>query len=168
MCVTAGEAPMGHPCTGTEDCATGLTCIFGICHAFCNDPTKPCSQANTGVCDQIKTTDGDDIPNLAICRVACEPHDPSSCGGKTSAGTGVCRVLATGDTECQAEGERAEGDACSPEDDCGPGLVCVTTDSTSSCKRWCRVGKTDCASGSTCRAFANDIIVRGVLYGSCS
>ncbi|MBX3206774.1 MAG: hypothetical protein KF764_17015 [Labilithrix sp.] len=166
-CVTAGNAPMGHPCTTSAGCAVGLTCTFGICHAFCNDPTKACSQPKTGACAQIRTTEGADIPNLAICRVACDPHDETSCGGTTPAGTGSCRVDDKGNTECQAGGTRRAGETCSPTEECGPALVCTTSSAGSTCKRWCRVGRTDCADGKTCAAFASEVNVRGVVYGHC-
>ncbi|MBX3200881.1 MAG: hypothetical protein KF894_22270 [Labilithrix sp.] len=166
-CVTAGSAPMGHPCTATAGCAVGLTCIFGICHAFCGDPSKPCTQPKTGACAQIRTTDGPDVPNLAICRIACAPHDAASCGGTTSAGTGVCRVDDQGNTECHAGGARRDGETCSPSDECGPGLICTTSTSGSTCKRWCRVGQSDCGAGKACSAFASEINVRGVVYGHC-
>ena len=165
-CVTAGSAPMGHPCTASADCTTGLTCIFGICHAFCSDPTKPCSQPKTGACSQIQTMEGAEIPNLAICRVACEPHDKTSCGGTTAEGTGVCRVDVNGETECQSGGSQNEGETCSPTEECGPGLVCTSSASSSTCKRWCRVGQNDCGSAK-CMGFASEINVRGVVYGHC-
>src|SRR5262249_55012591 len=84
-CITAGNAPMGQPCTASSGCAIGLTCMFGTCHAFCNDSSKPCTQPGTGSCVQVTTEDGKDVPNLTVCRVACAPHDPNSCGGKTKA-----------------------------------------------------------------------------------
>jgi hypothetical protein len=167
-CVTAGDAPMGHPCSASADCKVGLTCLFGICHAFCSDPTKSCSVPSTGACVQIKTTEGAEVPNLAICRVACDLHDPKSCGGTTSAGTGVCRVDDKGETECQSGGARNEGETCSPKDDCGPGLVCANSSSASRCKRWCRVGQNDCSASKKCTGFSNEVKVRDVVYGACS
>jgi hypothetical protein len=167
-CIAAGDAPMGHPCDTTGECAQGLTCIFNICHAFCNDPTTTCSQPGTGACAQITTTDGVPVPNLAICRVACAPHDPMSCGGTTSAGTGVCRVDDKGESECQFGGERKENETCTPEDDCGPGLICARSGSSGTCKRWCRIGENDCGTGKRCTGFSKEVRVRGVSYGACN
>lgn len=161
-CVRAGETPMGHPCGSTADCAVGMTCVFGTCHAYCSDPGQACSQPGTGACVQVVTTDGDDIPNFAVCRVACEPHDPASCGGAS------CIIDIEGNTECQTGGSRAEGETCSPEEQCGPGLGCITSGDESTCRRWCRLGDDDCGPGESCIGFSPEVLVRGVPYGSCS
>lgn len=161
-CVSAGTNPMGHPCSATAECAVGMTCIFGTCHAFCGNPGDACSQPGTGPCVQVQTTEGKDVPNLAVCRVACEPHDPATCGGA------VCLIDPDGNTECQTGGSRAEGETCSPEDTCGPGLGCVTAGDTSTCRRWCRLGETDCGGGKVCTGFDPEILVRGTAYGSCN
>ena len=166
-CVTAGKAPMGLPCTATAGCALGLTCIFGTCHAFCDDPTKPCTQPGTGACSQIQTQAGASVPNLAVCRVACALHDPTSCGGKTNAGPGVCFVDDNGGTDCQSGGSRTEQQTCSPTNECGPALVCTTVGATSTCKRWCRVGQNDCGVGKTCSGFQTAVKVGTVEYGAC-
>lgn len=161
-CVKAGDAPMGHPCTSTAACAVGMTCVFGTCHAFCNDPGGACSQPGTGACVQVKTTEGADVPNLAVCRVACEPHDPASCGGA------VCIIDPDGNTECQTGGSAKEGETCSPENECGPGLGCVTSGDKSTCKQWCRLAEDDCSSGKACTGFSPEVLVRGAAYGACS
>ncbi|MBX3258945.1 MAG: hypothetical protein KF782_04450 [Labilithrix sp.] len=166
-CITAGNAPMGHPCTATAGCALGLTCIFGTCHAFCDDPSAVCTAPGAGACAQVNGSGGAPIPNLAICRVACALHDPSSCGGVTNAGIGVCYVDDQNSTDCQEGGTRAEGQSCSPTDACGPGLVCTTTSGVSTCKRWCRVGQNDCGAGRTCMGFSSEVNVGGVVYGAC-
>jgi hypothetical protein len=170
-CVTAGRAPMGQPCTATAGCALGLTCIGGTCHAFCNDPGKACTAAKTGLCTQIKNSADQAIPNLAICRVACAPEDPTSCGGKTNAGVGVCIVDGSGGTDCQSGGERTESQTCGPNEECGPGLVCTTrtvgSTTTSTCKRWCRVGQNDCGAGKTCGGFSPEVKVGTLAYGAC-
>ena len=165
-CVTAGTAPMGHPCTATAGCALGLTCIFGTCHAFC-DEKQACSTPGAGACAQIETSSGTAVPNLEICRVACALHDPASCGGKTNAGIGVCYVDDDGATDCQEGGPRAQNQTCSATEACGPGLVCTTTSSSSTCKRWCRVGQNDCGTGKTCTGFSTEVKVGDVVYGAC-
>lgn len=166
-CITAGRAPMGHPCTATAGCALGLTCIFGTCHAFCTGPTKACPQPSTGACVQVETQTGVAIPNLQICRVACELNDPKSCGGKTNAGIGVCYVDGEGGTDCQEGGLRAESEPCSDTEVCGPGLVCTSSTSGSMCKRWCRVGQDDCGPGKNCAGLASEVNVGTVVYGVC-
>lgn len=167
-CVAFGKAPTGKPCTATAGCAQGLTCVFGTCHAFCDKPGTKCTQAGNGDCVQVGAQGGAAIPNLSVCMVECAPHDASSCGGKTNAGTGVCFVDNEGNTDCREGGSRTENQTCSPTDECGPGLVC-TTPSTGggSCKRWCRVGTNDCGGSTACRAFSTKVIVSAVEYGAC-
>jgi hypothetical protein len=169
-CVAAGKAPMGYPCTSTPGCKQGLLCVFGTCHAPCNNPGSACTVAGTGACLQVNATGGVAIPNLAVCLVACDPVSTTSCGGKTNAGTGVCLVGNDGTTDCQEGGSVAENGACSPQAECGPGLVCIKpATGTDTCKRWCRVaqGKTDCGGSADCRGFQTKIMVGSVEYGAC-
>lgn len=167
-CVAFGKASMGKPCTATAGCAQGLTCVFGTCHAFCDKPGSACTAAGTGECVQVNAQGGAAIPNLAVCMVQCAPHDPLSCGGKTNAGTGVCVVGSDGSTDCQEGGSRTENQTCSPTDDCGPGLVCITPSTGSdTCKRWCRVGTNDCGGSAVCRGFSTKVMVGTTEYGAC-
>lgn len=174
-CVAFGKAAMGRPCTATAGCAQGLTCVFGTCHAFCDKPGSACGQTGgaggltgVGACVQVNGQSGTAIPNLAVCMVQCALHDPSSCGGKTNAGVGVCFVDDKGNTDCQEGGTRAENQTCSPTDDCGPGLVCVKPATGSdACKRWCRVSTNDCGGTAQCRGFSTKVIVGTVEYGAC-
>jgi hypothetical protein len=170
-CVPSGKAAQGFPCTGTQGCARGLTCVFGTCHAFCDKPGSACSLPGTGDCLQVKGQGGAAIPNFGVCLVKCDLRDPLACGGTTAAGTGVCLVDDKGATDCQEGGTRTENQSCSPTDDCGPALVCVSITqsgvTTSSCKKWCRVGTADCGAGKTCGGFSTKVLVGGVEYGAC-
>ncbi len=169
-CVAHGKAAMGHPCTSTAGCGKGLLCVFGTCHAPCNNPGDACGVANTGSCMQVNATGGVAIPNLAVCLVSCDPVNPTSCGGKTAAGTGVCLVDDEGTTDCQSGGNVAENGACGPNAECGPGLVCINqTTGGSVCKKWCKVasGKADCGGTQDCRSFQTKVMVGTVEYGAC-
>jgi hypothetical protein len=168
-CITAGKAVMGASCLGTAGCAVGLTCVFGTCHAFCGNPGGACTAPKTGACIQAKGQGGVAIPNLSVCRVACDLRDVNACGGTTAAGTGVCQVDDDGATDCASGGTKAAGQACSPTDDCGPGTVCTTsgTATAGTCKKWCRVGTTDCGGTTTCSGFQTKVIVSGVEHGVC-
>jgi hypothetical protein len=168
-CVTAGKAPMGGACIATPGCAVGLTCVFGTCHAFCDNPGSACTLAKTGGCVQVNAQGGAPIPNLSVCRVACDLRDVNACGGTTAAGTGVCMVDDKGVTDCAAGGTRTVTQVCTPTDDCGPGLVCTlsgtATDGT--CKKWCRVGTNDCGGTVACNGFQTKVMVGGVEHGAC-
>jgi len=171
-CVTAGKAVMGASCLATAGCAVGLTCVFGTCHAFCGNPGAACTAPKTGPCIQAKASGGVAIPNLAICRVACDLRDVNACGGTTAAGTGVCQIDDDNQTDCVTGGTKTVGQACSSSvmtDDCGPGVVCTLpgTATTGTCKKWCRVGTTDCGGTTACTGFQTKVIVAGVEHGAC-
>lgn len=166
-CVVAGNAPLGHACTSTAGCGLGLTCVFGTCHAFCDAPGTACADPKNGECVQVQTQNGGNVPNFDVCRIRCALHDPGSCGGKTAAGVGVCMTDGKGATDCQSGGARTENQSCSQADPCGPGLACITQGASSTCKRWCRVGQTDCGGGSQCAGFGTKVLVGAVEYGAC-
>lgn len=167
-CIVAGKAPMGAPCIATAGCAIGLSCVFGTCHAFCDNPGSACTAPKTGGCIQVNASGGTPIPNYTVCRVACDLRDVNACGGTTAAGTGVC-MEDNGTTDCAAGGTRTVNQSCGPTEECGPGLVCTLTGSatTGSCKKWCRVGKTDCGGTTVCSGFQTKVIVAGVEHGVC-
>lgn len=168
-CVTAGKAAMGAPCVATAGCSVGLTCVFGTCHAYCNNPGNACTGAKLGACVQVKDQSGAAIPNLSVCRVACDLRDVNACGGTTAAGTGVCMVDDKGETDCAEGGTAAVGQTCSPTVECGPGLVCTLSGSatTGTCKKWCRVGTNDCGGTTACNGFQDKVMVGTVEHGAC-
>jgi hypothetical protein len=167
-CVPAGKAPMGHPCTSTVGCARGLSCVFGTCRPFCDKAGSACAEDGAGQCIQVQSQ-GSPVPNFKVCRVSCDLRDADGCGGTTRAGTGVCVVDVDGATDCVGGGTRAQGEPCTPSDDCGPSLVCVTTGGaeTGACRRWCRVGQPDCGANTQCNGFQNAVVVDGVEHGAC-
>jgi hypothetical protein len=120
----------------------------------------------------VTTQTGPAIPHFNVCLLPCDLRDPNACGGSTVAGIGACLVDGKGSTDCEGiEGVRTDGEACSPTDDCGPGLVCVNTTSAgvtlSRCKRWCQVGSKDCGGNKTCSGFQDKLMVAGTEYGAC-
>ncbi|MBS2016544.1 MAG: hypothetical protein JST00_26910 [Deltaproteobacteria bacterium] len=166
-CITAGKGAMGVPCATSAGCARGLTCVFGTCHELCGNPGGKCTTPKTSDCLQVKSTGGAAVPNLAVCLVACDLRDPNACGGTTAVGTGVCMVDDKGVTDCQEGGTRTLGQTCSPTDDCGPALVCVTSGGSSTCRKWCRVGTNDCGGATVCGGFSTKVMVGTTEYGAC-
>lgn len=173
-CIAAGKAKMGAPCTGTQGCLRGLTCIFGTCHAFCDTPGTACTAAGTGQCIQVQAGQTA-IPNYKVCLVKCDLRDALSCGGTTAAGTGVCIVDDKGNTDCQEGGSKKELETCVGNgtfEDCGPALVCVSVTSggntTQQCRKWCRVGMSADCGGKACQGFGTKVMVGTVEYGVCS
>jgi hypothetical protein len=169
-CVAAGKAAMGHPCTTTAGCAAGLTCVGGTCHAYCDTAGAACGQPGTGSCLQIQSN-GVDVPNLKVCLVSCDLRDANACGGTTAAGTAGCVVDDTGNTDCQKAGAVALNAACSATSVCAPSLVCVNVSqgstTSSVCKKWCRVGTSDCGGTTACTGFQTKVLVSGTEYGVC-
>ncbi len=168
-CIAAGKASMGEPCVVTAGCERGLTCVFGTCHAYCDTPGKACGIAKTGNCVQVNGPSDMPIPNLTVCRVACDLRDTNGCGGSTTAGVGVCVDDGNGATDCTTGGTRTAGQSCTPTDECGPALVCMTSSATpgATCKRWCRIGTTDCGGAAVCLGFDPKVMVGIVEYGVC-
>lgn len=166
-CITAGKGAMGVPCATSAGCARGLTCVFGTCHELCGNPGGKCTSPKTSDCIQVKNTGGAAVPNLAVCLVACDLRDATACGGTTGVGTGVCMVDDKGVTDCQAGGTKTAGQTCSPTDDCGPALVCVTSGANSTCRKWCRVGVSADCGGAACNGFSTKVMVGATEYGAC-
>lgn len=165
-CVAAGTAGMGRACTSTAGCEKGLTCVFGTCHAFCSNT---CSIPGTNTCYQVQQGTAA-VPNFKVCQVTCDLRDANSCGGTNAAGPAACVPDGAGATDCESAGTAAVNQTCSgtaSAPSCAPGLTCVKLSNTSNqCKRWCRVGTSDCGS-STCTGFSTKIKVGTVEYGVC-
>ena len=164
-CVVAGLGAMGAPCVSTSGCARGLTCS-GTCHAYCDNPGGACSVPKTGACIQLTDSKDAGVPNDSVCEVACDLRDATACGGSTPVGVGVCGTDGKGGTDCYLGGTAALGASCDTVD-CGPALVCVTSGSTNTCKKWCKVGSTDCGGSTTCTGFSTKEMVGTTEFGVC-
>ncbi|MDB4941808.1 MAG: hypothetical protein JWP97_1342 [Labilithrix sp.] len=169
-CVTAGLAAMGAACINTSGCARGLTCVFGTCHAFCDNAGSACTIAQTGGCEQVKDSTGASLPSFEVCRVACDLRSTTACGASGAAGTGVCMVDDAGNTDCiGVDGTvRAAGQSCGEAQECGPGTVCASTGSSgSTCHKWCKVGSADCGGTVQCVSFQTPVKVGPDTFGVC-
>jgi len=91
----------------------------------------------------------------------CDPLNPESvCGvdnhcSPTQSGIPVC----SGPT-----GLGGQGSSCSSSDDCAPQLTCLNAGSGLQCLQWCRVGGTDCSSGSCLSA---SVFIESQEWGVC-
>jgi hypothetical protein len=166
-CVAAGTAGMGRACTSTAGCEKGLTCAFGTCHAYCNGT---CSIPGTNTCYQLQQNNVP-VPNFKVCQITCDLRDANSCGGTNAAGPAGCVPDGAGATDCELVGTAQVGQTCSgtaAAPNCAAGLTCVQlANSSKICKKWCRVGTTDCGGASTCTGFSTKIKVGAVEYGVC-
>jgi len=167
-CVAAGTATMGRACTSTAGCEKGLTCAFGTCHAFCS---STCSIPGTNTCYQMMQQNNAPVPNFKVCQITCDLRDANSCGGTNAAGAAGCVPDGAGATDCELVGTAQAGQACSgtaTAPNCAAGLTCVQlANSSKVCKKWCRVGTSDCGGSTTCTGFSTKIKVGAVEYGVC-
>lgn len=103
-------------CDTDEDCATGETCIEGVCQAVCAGETEVCET-------------GDDCCDGLICVQEGGPglcQSPDACQelGEGCAGVApCCDGLACLDNVC-VETCAAEEAACQTSEDCCDGLIC--------------------------------------------
>lgn len=160
-CVPAGNKPIGGACTATaSQCAAGLTCIWGQCHAYCGTDGAACTNPNTNACVNLTDSNTNPIPNLLICHNDCELADPNSCGG----GGEGCIYFDVDKVDCYPVGTTTA--SCNATTSiCPAGQVCLTDQTSYFCLPWCRVGQNDCKSG-TCNDLAGPT-VNGVTYGYC-
>ncbi len=163
-CVTAGSNGIGKACTATtSQCATGLTCIWGVCRPYCGSigDKGMCNQPGTGVCRQLTDNSMKAIPNLVVCSTNCALNDATSCGGKS----GCIFDNANGVTDCYPVGSAM---TCSKnQTNCAPGYECITLNmSTYSCAKWCKMGGNDCG-GKVCSGFMPKVLVNNVEFGVC-
>jgi hypothetical protein len=160
-CVPAGSKGIGQSCTATANqCATGLTCIWGQCHAYCGSEGTMCTQANTNGCINLTDNSQNKIPNLLICHNDCQLEDPNSCGG----GGEGCLYFDVDNVDCYPVGTSTA--TCNATSSlCPAGQVCLTDQTNYFCLPWCRVGQNDCKTG-TCNTLST-IVVNNVTYGYC-
>lgn len=170
-CISAGTAGPGKACTTTAGCALGSTCISGACKPYCPAGVSvdggKCGLTGTSTCIQIAPS-GKAIPNLSVCRIACDLVNPTSCDVLNApAGVVGCDLDNNNQPDCfTAAATNPASCATMP---CAPANVCVTlaNDGGSVCKHWCKVGdNTPCGAG-TCNGFATKLLVNGVEYGAC-
>ena len=163
----AGTIGQGSYCTQTAGCQAGLTCRYGgTCHSFCSSPGTDCTGPGLGKCVQL--TNGDaGVPNFTVCENKCALEDPNACGGS---GAGCFESQYNpGTTDCYQAGTKALGGTCTYLDDCVSGMGCISTGTatTGTCKRWCRVGTTDCGGAVVCKGFTPQYMLNGSQYGFC-
>jgi hypothetical protein len=159
-CVAAGTKTRGQSCTATvNECAPGLTCIWGQCHEYCGSDGSMCTSAGTNYCLNLTDNNQKPIPNLLICHNDCQLEDPSSCGG----GSEGCVYFDVDKVDCYPVGTAS---TCSATTSCKPGYSCVNQSSVYTCHPWCRVGASDCTTG-TCMPFSTPPHWNGYDYGFC-
>ncbi len=174
-CIAAGTAGPGKSCTTTAGCALGSTCIGNACKPYCPAGTSTdggggaCGLTGTSTCVQIGAA-STPIPNLKVCRAACDLTNATSCD-QANAIPGLvigCDLDSTNQPDCFKTNSNMG--SCLSDGICAPAYVCATlaNDAGSACKKWCKVGpKSATCGGVDCPSFGPKILVNGVEYGAC-
>lgn len=150
----------GDACSTLDACGPGQACTNLGCQTLCwvGDAC-----ANGAACVADTST------NLAVNGSAvgyCPPQSSCSLVGDSSCTNG-CTPYSDGHAQCRATaGASAQGGVCTSDDDCAAGLAC--DDATKECTTYCRVGGSDCTSGSCLTDGRAAVVVDGVTYGYCS
>jgi hypothetical protein len=166
VCVASGNQPTGSACIHASDCRSGNTCVNGACFQFCSRTNPQCP--GPGRCNQAAAKDGQPIPGVGLCEVACDPANPSvACGTCGSFGCASC-YLSQPDTNpwftnCALAAGGRQGETCTLQS-CAPGFDCAQ----STCQQWCVLASPSCPNGLTCTGFQPAEIINGRgEYGVC-
>lgn len=155
-------------CSDAEECGAGFTCVAdpaggASCLAFCADDGD-CDLPG-GACDvQLIDDDDEPIPGGTVCTQSCNPVTSNGCPG-----TWGCRVEVD-HTECRPDGPGRHLDLCQGDEDCDAGYGCVEVAGDAVCLRNCRVGVLGVCSGiagTTCRRYAEPVVIGATEYGAC-
>lgn len=162
--VEPGPPGAGELCTrvgGLDDCAAGSVCTFWgeprgtpqvrTCRPMCATDTD-CDGAT--YCAHLFRRYA-----LGACATRCSPLDLEACPNGNCVTLGSVHNRDVESFLClpRAEGMRAEGEACSFEDRCVPGLRCLRARGAleAMCTRWCATSD-DCNAGETCQSAGAD------------
>ena len=174
-CVPSGSKLRGDSCNlGNDDCAAGLVCLLEPC-----SPASPDAGTQLGRCyrycagDQHCDGTSCNVPIVtaaATTLLACQ-LPPRTCnpvvGGSNSCGNALlgCYVDSNGSTFCECPGTAGDSEPCGVFTSCVPGFRCVQQGggTTPRCRRVCRLGESDCASGVACTATPGDS-----MFGYCA
>jgi hypothetical protein len=150
-CKPAGDRPKDSPCTLNSECSKGLACIDGSCQPLC---AKNEDCGGGGTCSGI-TYQGTPVTGVGVCSVPCDPFGNSCPSGR------ACRFTTDGGTSCFPSAGGRDGDTCTDDLACGPGLVCGDA---GVCTPICEA-PSSCPTGGECQPTA--LTYQGRTYGFC-
>jgi hypothetical protein len=154
-CAESGELEEGEPCSGEDECASGLACFRdpvasgGVCavvccpgdDAACPDPDPVDGGASRRRC----SADGVLISGIETSwgrcdwRRSCDPLAEGSCPEREGCYVRWPRDREEDAASCELAGSAIVGQLCEVQRDCAPGLFCAGV-GTRSCVRICRIG----------------------------
>ncbi len=161
-CADIAGSPLGpfDACVGDTRCPAGTWCDHrtSTCAPFC-DSGSACGKGN---CVPARSDVGKTVPGASVCTSHCDPISAIPCGK----GATCTYSKNMGEFDCVLSLGYVEGAKCMYLDDCGKGLVCVST----GCTKWCYpAGSTSdpgCQNG--CGTFTDlTPVFEGETYGFC-
>ena len=162
-CVAAGTIQPAQNCS-SGTCVAGYDCVGSACKKYC-DSASDCGGGQD--CVQVSVTNSSGtstpIPSMKVCTSGCALENP---GAVCGSGLNCYQSSQTSSaTDCGPGGSGTGANGCSSADatTCAPGYVCLTDNS---CAHWCRVGMSDCLTGS-CGNLQTPPVINGVTYGIC-
>ncbi len=148
MCVMAGTATDGQPCTrtmGMDNCAAGFSCArgAGVCRKLCTGDTG----CDTG---QKCSTLSRAVTTVGVCAPACTPFG-TDCGALNCSATATTLTGMTSFFTCRTPGMTADFDTCNAGNSCAADRICDPT------QQWCTpLCDTGSNPANSCPAFATD------------
>ena len=139
-------------------CASGLICVGSVCQPAC-ETKADCSNGTYGKCTEAEDANGKPVAGELFCTRSCRPDAPTTADA-THEGCGSnqnCIPSTTGTTYCAgnpAGVNAGAGQACDDSTRCVPGYVCSGSSSNTTCRPYCRVGKSTCPGQKACSSFA--------------
>ena len=158
--VVSSQTNDGDPCSTLDACSQGQGCTNQGCQTFCY-VGDTCANGASCVADTSA--------NLTVGGRSvgyCAPTTSCALVGDTACAYG-CEPYSDGHAQCRASaGNSARGGACVSDNDCMGGLSC--DDAEKRCTTYCRVGASDCATGSCLTDARAAVKVGDVAFGYCS
>jgi hypothetical protein len=166
--VTSQGTSNNHCAVDTE-CKAGYSCIDdgttnpSWCARFCN-VDGDCTGTGSRCVDEL-TGNGQPL-GVVVCSNACDPYAQTGC--PTGMGCLPFNDTAGDFTDCAYMGTKSVGQSCTTSAECGDGLMCVSSGTTTTCKRICIVGNNATCGAATCIGFTNSLTIGAVTYGACN
>jgi hypothetical protein len=114
---------------------------------------------STETCNGLDDDCDGSIDEGGIC--PCDPFNPDAVCGEDS----HCSPTQSGTPVCSGPtGSGVIGNACSSSDECLPELACINPGDGLQCSQWCRVGGSDCYSGS---CVSTSVFIGAQEWGVC-
>jgi len=154
VCGAAGALTLKEPCTKASECAKGLLCVADVCRKICDVSGKTAGAAcpSGAVCSEL--VDGGTQKPIGFNLGAC--FGGQSCNLVTNGGCPAgqnCSPLTVTSKEClNATGKKSNGQACTKDEDCLLGSLCIgPTANAQVCRQKCAAPNGTCPGAQVCK-----------------